>query len=124
MWEPRRLTTLWASTACYRDIIIIVAAKALRIRGITELYAETPLKTDVQSDISKQWQGSPVEKNTHKCNELATNACQQCTRCAVHRFQLIRMLMTFVLRSVEPAVWVLQPVRVGLTQIVSKNHTD
>jgi hypothetical protein len=19
MWEPRRLTTLWASTACYRD---------------------------------------------------------------------------------------------------------
>jgi hypothetical protein len=20
MWEPRRLTTLWASTACYRDI--------------------------------------------------------------------------------------------------------
>jgi hypothetical protein len=21
MWEPRRLTTLWASTACYRDIV-------------------------------------------------------------------------------------------------------
>jgi hypothetical protein len=20
MWDPRRLTTLWASTACYRDI--------------------------------------------------------------------------------------------------------
>jgi hypothetical protein len=23
MWEPRRLTTLWASTACYRDSIFI-----------------------------------------------------------------------------------------------------
>jgi hypothetical protein len=22
MWEPRRLTTLWASTACYRDRFI------------------------------------------------------------------------------------------------------
>jgi hypothetical protein len=21
MWEPRRLTTLWASTACYRDSV-------------------------------------------------------------------------------------------------------
>jgi hypothetical protein len=40
--------------------------------------------------------------------------------------------MTFILRSVEPAVSnetmaagsVLQPVRVGPTQIISKNHTD
>jgi hypothetical protein len=23
MWEPRRLTTLWASTACYRDIFTL-----------------------------------------------------------------------------------------------------
>jgi hypothetical protein len=22
MWEPRRLTTLWASTACYRDTFL------------------------------------------------------------------------------------------------------
>jgi hypothetical protein len=25
MWEPRRLTTLWASTACYRDSFIFTA---------------------------------------------------------------------------------------------------
>jgi hypothetical protein len=24
MWEPRRLTTLWGSTACYRDIFIFL----------------------------------------------------------------------------------------------------
>jgi hypothetical protein len=24
MWEPRRLTTLWASTACYRDIFTLL----------------------------------------------------------------------------------------------------
>jgi hypothetical protein len=25
MWEPRRLTTLWASTACYRDSVTGIA---------------------------------------------------------------------------------------------------
>jgi small-conductance mechanosensitive channel len=30
LWEPRRLKTLWASTACYRDIkIIIITSKIL-----------------------------------------------------------------------------------------------
>jgi hypothetical protein len=24
MWEPRRLTALWASTACYRDSLILI----------------------------------------------------------------------------------------------------
>jgi hypothetical protein len=24
MWDPQRLTTLWASIACYRDILFII----------------------------------------------------------------------------------------------------
>jgi hypothetical protein len=30
MWEPRRLTTLWASTACYRDSFFILLYLNLR----------------------------------------------------------------------------------------------
>jgi hypothetical protein len=30
MWEPRRLTTLWASTACYRDSFTFLRAKVIR----------------------------------------------------------------------------------------------
>jgi hypothetical protein len=33
MWEPRRLTTLWASTACYRDSL---ARKADNLTAICE----------------------------------------------------------------------------------------
>jgi hypothetical protein len=33
MWEPRRLTTLWASTACYRDNL---ARKADNLTAISE----------------------------------------------------------------------------------------
>jgi hypothetical protein len=28
MWEPRRLTTLWATTACYRDSFTLLTASA------------------------------------------------------------------------------------------------
>jgi hypothetical protein len=28
MWEPRRLTTLWASTACYRDSLTLAVQLA------------------------------------------------------------------------------------------------
>jgi hypothetical protein len=34
MWEPRRLTTLWASTACYRDslfFLLIILYKAVLV---------------------------------------------------------------------------------------------
>jgi hypothetical protein len=27
MWEPRRLTTLWASTACYRDSFALLSVE-------------------------------------------------------------------------------------------------
>jgi hypothetical protein len=29
MWEPRRLATLWASTACYRDIFTFLSPHLL-----------------------------------------------------------------------------------------------
>jgi hypothetical protein len=31
MWEPRSLTTLWASTACYRDSFTFLFAYASRM---------------------------------------------------------------------------------------------
>jgi hypothetical protein len=40
MWEPRRLTTLWASTACYRDSFTFLpvfwtyAVSYLRVTGV------------------------------------------------------------------------------------------
>jgi hypothetical protein len=36
MWEPRRLTTLWASTACYRDsfyLHVLEVSKDYNIRN-------------------------------------------------------------------------------------------
>jgi hypothetical protein len=31
MWEPRRLTTLWASTACYRDSFTFYSKGIMRL---------------------------------------------------------------------------------------------
>jgi hypothetical protein len=31
MWEPRRLTTLWAFTACYRDSFTFLLVELLRL---------------------------------------------------------------------------------------------
>jgi hypothetical protein len=33
MWEPRRLTTLWAFTASYRDSFILLLLSSLLLRG-------------------------------------------------------------------------------------------
>jgi hypothetical protein len=42
MWEPRRLTTLWASTACYRDSFAFFSlTKNILISGLMALTIET-----------------------------------------------------------------------------------
>jgi hypothetical protein len=39
MWEPRRLTTLWASMACYRDIFtFFICFHGIEIRKNHELF--------------------------------------------------------------------------------------
>jgi hypothetical protein len=38
MWEPRRLTTLWASTASYRDSFTLLVIEKIRT-GVTILLA-------------------------------------------------------------------------------------
>jgi hypothetical protein len=41
MWEPRRLTTLWAFTACYRDSFAFfnsILKKELRFFGTSKIY--------------------------------------------------------------------------------------
>jgi hypothetical protein len=35
MWEPRRLTTLWASTACYRDSLTITYMRFEVLKAVT-----------------------------------------------------------------------------------------
>jgi hypothetical protein len=43
IWEPRRLTTLWASTACYRDSFTFLPAWSIAAaRGTEEWEAEKP----------------------------------------------------------------------------------
>jgi hypothetical protein len=38
MWEPRCFTTLWVSTACYRDIFMFLReGRILRVFGYTML---------------------------------------------------------------------------------------
>jgi hypothetical protein len=41
MWEPRYLTTQWASTACYRDSFTFynLAGSECKDDGLTEYYA-------------------------------------------------------------------------------------
>jgi hypothetical protein len=36
MWEPRRLKTLWASTACYRDSFNFLVEKCVTLEKIRE----------------------------------------------------------------------------------------
>jgi hypothetical protein len=42
MYKPRRLTTLWASAACYKDIIIIIIISGVGL---------SPLGTAATSDL-------------------------------------------------------------------------
>jgi hypothetical protein len=34
MWEPRRITTLWVSTACYRDIFTLFISKSTHLTPV------------------------------------------------------------------------------------------
>jgi hypothetical protein len=40
MWEPRRLTTLWASKACYRDSFTFFFIQIARLLGVKYLMNE------------------------------------------------------------------------------------
>jgi hypothetical protein len=42
MWEPRRLTTLWASTACYTDSFIIIIIIIIIIISFKFNFLEEP----------------------------------------------------------------------------------
>jgi hypothetical protein len=46
MWEPRCLTTVWASTACYRDSFFFYTLMAGRVRNVI-------LVIKCRADISK-----------------------------------------------------------------------
>jgi hypothetical protein len=39
MWEPRRLTTPWASTACYRDSFTFIFTPILEVKIILHNHA-------------------------------------------------------------------------------------
>jgi hypothetical protein len=55
MWEPQRLTTLWASMACYRDSFTFFLFVAAQASGRVESY----VTTDGQS-ASLSWNKAPI----------------------------------------------------------------
>jgi hypothetical protein len=72
MWEPRRLTILWASTACYRDsfyrpmIIIIII-----IRMLPNCFPET--RGTLEISLSTQV----------LCSVNITTECMRCHQCRI-----------------------------------------
>jgi hypothetical protein len=52
MWEPRRLTTLWAFTACYRDSFTFYLSPKIRSVNLT-------------ADKLIGWQGHRAQLNYH-----------------------------------------------------------
>jgi hypothetical protein len=74
MWEPRRLTTLWASTACYRDsftfsfllyVCLVARWTVLRkwhsthcyLQELLSIFAEIQRETPVHEMKSTVWKG-------------------------------------------------------------------
>jgi hypothetical protein len=70
MWEPRRLTTLWASTACYRDSFtftckwkqsIFALIEGVGLTGVCrKLHIEEVHNPYCSSDIVKKGEVIPV----------------------------------------------------------------
>jgi hypothetical protein len=46
MWEPRRLTTLWASTVCYRDSFTFNMCRLSNLTSEVKLKSESKENTD------------------------------------------------------------------------------
>jgi hypothetical protein len=51
MWEPRRLSTLWASTACYRDTKLNESLHTQRIRPFISFRFPVSSYTDVSVSL-------------------------------------------------------------------------
>jgi hypothetical protein len=55
MWEPRRLTILWASMICYRDSFTFnTCDKNINICEISNRLQSRPFVTDADNEISEQ----------------------------------------------------------------------
>jgi hypothetical protein len=44
MWEPRRLVTLWASTACYRDSFFLTRLRVYPPSGVFSFHLHSPIR--------------------------------------------------------------------------------
>jgi hypothetical protein len=49
LWVPRRLTTLWAAAACYRDVVALLVHTQLTAEGIFDNFMTN---TDLEQDVS------------------------------------------------------------------------
>jgi hypothetical protein len=76
MWEPRRLTTLWARTACYRDSFTLFFTTFMALLNITEeetsVYNSLPILAWKVKICSKEIQLSPSFGTL--LNQFAKNA--------------------------------------------------
>jgi hypothetical protein len=62
MWEPRRLTTLWPSTACCRDSFYFVPKETLQI------FDNTLQETEPKKDQLKRWWRKLRDKSSILCS--------------------------------------------------------
>jgi hypothetical protein len=60
MWEPRRLTTLWVSKACYRYSFIC-------LRDRRKVPPKGWCQSTRRNDVTSQWQAGPVQVAVCRC---------------------------------------------------------
>jgi hypothetical protein len=84
MWEPRRLTTLWASAACYRDscTFTLTAAPLFlwgssltggRVCPMSAVHIGVPLDSaETPTNLSEEFHGFPqcLQANSREVPEL------------------------------------------------------
>jgi hypothetical protein len=70
MWEPRRLTVLWASTACYRDALSDEGGKT----KTEQHYRET---SPAYGSATQVLRGEAKKENASKMQFLQANLCHK-----------------------------------------------
>jgi hypothetical protein len=66
MWDPQRLTTLWASTACYRDSFTFLPTQSLN----KELKKEGNNHPSSRPNAAKTRDEDPKESQPLHCNSF------------------------------------------------------
>jgi hypothetical protein len=80
MWEPRRLTSLWASTACYRDNFTFLPMNVeWKVNKKQEFSAQECAKVENQTEFSRvKWSPIHYDIADRTPNVTLLSVCMQC----------------------------------------------